>query len=106
MRRTEARMRVLSALRIDAARGPHATGLTVRQIRAISGYRGKLRTLRQVVLTLQRSGAVDVVREKRPRAFAITVDGCRAAGSFPAAGEAYASTFDRTTRKERSHHAE
>ncbi len=105
MRRSEARLKVLAALKIDAARGAEATGLTVKDISRVSGYRGRHRTLRGVVKRLLGAGCVCVVYDGRPRKYAITSGGQRLAGSYRAAGEAYAETFYAVTRKERTDRA-
>lgn len=99
MKRTEANMRVLDALRIDAGRDAGASGMTLDNIKAVGGYDGNKRALRSLMLRLRRQGMVAEIAPGRPRRFAITTAGLRHVGSFPAAGEAYAETFENITRK-------
>jgi hypothetical protein len=103
MKRTEARLKALAALRLDSARGPHATGLTLAQIKSLSGYTGKPESLQGVMKRLCLHRMVKALPRTRPRRYVITAAGQRAAGSFPARGEARADTFNEITKGAQGH---
>jgi hypothetical protein len=103
MRRTEARLKALAALRLDSARGPHATGLTLAQIKSLSGYTGKPESLQGVMRRLCLNGMAKTLPQSRPRRYVVTIAGLRAAGSFPARGDARADTFKHITEGAADH---